>query len=62
MMGQAFIITCQPTPRLKMEGGNIVALANLDTAMKAPVDCSNISLKKEPSTLNRRTSYCLIKG
>lgn len=40
-MGQAFIITCQPTPRLKMEGGNGVALAYLDTAMKAPVDCSN---------------------
>lgn len=24
-----------------MEGGNGVALAYLDTAMKAPVDCSN---------------------
>jgi len=33
--------TCQPTPRLSMEGGTGVALAYLDTAMKAPVDCLN---------------------
>lgn len=38
---QSFLITCQPTPRLRMEGGNGVALAYLATAMKAPVDCSN---------------------
>lgn len=31
--------TCQPIPRLRIEGGNGVALAYLYTAMKAPVDC-----------------------
>ena len=30
--------TCQPTPRLSTEGGRGVALANLETAMKEPVD------------------------
>ncbi len=29
---------CHPTPRLRTDGGNGVALADLDTAMKAPVD------------------------
>jgi len=33
------IRTCQPIPRLRIEGGNGVALANLYTAMKAPLDC-----------------------
>jgi len=32
-------ITCQPTPRLRTEGGTGVALAYLDTAINAPVDC-----------------------
>lgn len=32
-------VTCQPTPRLRTEGGIGVALAYLDTAIKAPVDC-----------------------
>jgi hypothetical protein len=31
--------TCQPIPRLSTEGGIGVALAYLETAMKAPVDC-----------------------
>lgn len=35
-------VTCQPTPRLRIEGGIGVALAYLDTAMKPPVDCSKI--------------------
>jgi hypothetical protein len=30
--------TCQQTPRLSTEGGRGVALANLETAMKVPVD------------------------
>jgi hypothetical protein len=30
--------TCQPIPRLSTEGGRGVALANLETAMKEPVD------------------------
>nr|GMC74381.1 hypothetical protein Iba_chr03cCG9690 [Ipomoea batatas] len=34
-------IPCQPTPRLRMDGGNGVALANLATAMKPPVDCKH---------------------
>ena len=34
------VFTCQPTPRLRTEGGIGVALAYLDTAMKTPVDCS----------------------
>lgn len=33
--------TCQPTPLLRMDGGIGVALAYLDTAIKAPVDCRN---------------------
>lgn len=33
------LVTCQPTPRLRTEGGTGVALAYLATAMKAPVDC-----------------------
>jgi len=33
------LFTCQPTPLLRTEGGIGVALAYLDTAMKAPVDC-----------------------
>ena len=35
-----FQITCQPIPRLRIDGGIGVALAYLDTAIKAPVDCS----------------------
>ena len=31
-------VTCQPMPRPRTEGGIIVALAYLDTAMKVPVD------------------------
>lgn len=34
------VFTCQPIPRLRIEGGSGVALAYLDTAMKTPVDCS----------------------
>ena len=30
--------TCQPIPRLMIDGGIIVALAYLEAAMKAPVD------------------------
>lgn len=33
------LYTCQPTPRLRTDGGSGVALAYLDTAKKAPVDC-----------------------
>lgn len=44
------LFTCQPTPRLRTEGGIGVALAYLDTAMKAPVDCSIIKLFKKMST------------
>jgi hypothetical protein len=29
---------CQPIPRLRIEGGNIVALAYLETEIKPPVD------------------------
>lgn len=32
---------CQPMPRLRTECGTGVALAYLETAMKAPVDCQN---------------------
>jgi len=32
------LFTCQPTPRLSMDGGKGVALAYLATAIKAPVD------------------------
>lgn len=32
--------TCQPTPRLRMDGGKGVALAYLETATNAPVDCA----------------------
>jgi hypothetical protein len=31
-------VTCQPMPRPRTEGGIIVALAYLDTAIKVPVD------------------------
>ena len=34
------IVTSQPTPRLRTEGGIGVALPNLDAAMNVPVDCS----------------------
>lgn len=34
-----YYITCQPTPRLRTEGGIGVALAYRATAKKAPVDC-----------------------
>jgi len=36
------VFTCQPTPRLRTEGGNGVALAYLETAIKAPVDCTKL--------------------
>ena len=32
-------ITCQPTPRLRIDGGVAVALAYLAAAMNPPVDC-----------------------
>lgn len=31
--------TCHPIPRLRTDGGGGVALAYLEMAMKAPVDC-----------------------
>uniref|UniRef100_A0A7C8ZVL6 Uncharacterized protein n=1 Tax=Opuntia streptacantha TaxID=393608 RepID=A0A7C8ZVL6_OPUST len=49
-------IPCQPTPRLRTEGGIIVALAARETAMKAPVDSTratkeaNIIAKASPAS------------
>ena len=40
------LITCQPIPRLRTEGGTGVALAYLDTAMKEPVDCPKNKSKR----------------
>lgn len=37
--------TCQPTPRLRIEGGIGVALAYLDAAINVPVDCLTIIKK-----------------
>lgn len=34
-----FISTCQPMPRLRIEGGIGVALLYLDAAINVPVDC-----------------------
>jgi hypothetical protein len=34
---------CQPIPRLRTEGGIGVALAYLDTAIKAPVDSTRVT-------------------
>lgn len=45
------IITCQPIPRLRIDGGTGVALAYLDTAMKAPVDYNRIK-EEEGETIN----------
>lgn len=42
--------TCQPTPRLRMDGGMCVALANLAIAIKPPVDCKGNEAKLEFST------------
>lgn len=42
--------TCHPIPRLRIDGGNGVALAYLETAMKVPVDC-NITKKTQAKYL-----------
>jgi hypothetical protein len=39
MQWRSSVDTCQPMPRLITEGGQGVALAYRETAMKAPVDC-----------------------
>lgn len=43
--------TCQPTPRVRTDGGGRVALLYLDAAIKTPIDCNKqISSKKNMSS------------
>jgi len=48
-------IPCQPIPRLRTWAGGGVALASLDAALYAPVDCNNFEFPSGPSLVTKMT-------